>query len=87
MKRGFTGKLIFLAGALLASMIIISSCVPPKHERDIRGDIANELWELVVSKEHSEAATGVAGTKDAVVAFKDKSLGKPLNKPPEVTGG
>ena len=86
MIKGITGKLIFFAATLLAPMVIISSCVPPKHERDIRGEVANELWEMVVSKEQPEAAMGVAGAKGAVVAFRDKSLGKPLTKAPEITG-
>jgi hypothetical protein len=87
MIKGITGELIFFAVTLLTPMVIISSCVPPKHERDIRGEVANELWEMVVSKEQPDAATGVAGAEDTVVAFRDKSLGKPLTKAPEMTGG
>ena len=87
MKEGIGGKLILLFVGLLAPIMMISSCVPSKQEKDIRGELANELWETLLSKEPREGVIGVAKGKEGFVAFKDKSLGKPLNKPPVLTGG
>ena len=87
MKNGIGRKLIFLSAAVLAPILIASSCVPSKQERDVRGEFATELWEMVVSKEPPQTMTGVAEGENTLIAFRDKSLGKPLSKPPEVSGG
>ena len=50
MKEGIGSKLILLVVGLLAPIMMISSCVPSKQEKDIRGELANELWETVLSK-------------------------------------
>ena len=87
MRRDSVKRLLFFAVALCTPVVILSSCLPSKPEMDVRGGYADELWAMAISKEPPEAGVGSAEAKGPSTAFRDKSLGKALTKPPEVSGG
>ncbi len=80
-------KLVFICTLLLSLQIIITSCTDKEQLANSNGGFSDKLWDMVVSEKLPEVEIVIAKMKNTPVLFKDKSLGKPLTKPPEVLGG